>query len=165
MVLRIGAVGAVAAVAMTAGINAVNDARILVSAEKAIEYAVPAITAVTSAETVIPAITKTIAYAIPAGRPALYVAGNQYTGLYLYRFVKDGIVHRIGISSRLASRLRQHVKTGKLTEEYKVFVQKLAPHATWKDATNAETRQILKHNPLLNEVGGGGGRIPKQLLQ
>ena len=164
MVLRISAAGAVAAIAMY-GINAVNDARILVSAEKAIEYAVPAVTAVTSAETVIPAITKTITYAVPAGRPALYLAGREYKGIYLYRFVKDGVVHRIGISSRLPIRIKEHLASGKLTEEYKVFVQRAAPNATWKDVTSAETQQILKHNPLLNEVGGGGGRIPKQFLQ
>ena len=79
----------------------------------------------------------------------------------LYRIVNRFGTY-IGKSNDIGRRQREHVRSGKITEdsyfEYKIIDGRFGSKAL----ADYERKKIMQHNPSLNKSCGGEGRPPKK---
>lgn len=103
------------------------------------------------------------------GRPFKYIpatgSGSKppaCPGLYRIRDGKGRILY-IGETCSLARRIREHIRSGKISVDPRdrVYVEyQIADRrSTSKSRREHERQKIRRHRPLLNRSGGGEGRI------
>lgn len=69
----------------------------------------------------------------------------------------------IGVSNNLNRRMREHIKSGKISGENSIFAYKTADgRASQKRINDHERAKIEQHKPSLNKRAGGAGRPYKR---
>ncbi|GHV19537.1 hypothetical protein AGMMS49959_04790 [Planctomycetales bacterium] len=67
----------------------------------------------------------------------------------------------IGISNNMLRRIKEHLRSGKITKGDTISYQTTKPGVSFDDLRKHEAKKINKHKPELNKRTGGGGRPPK----
>jgi hypothetical protein len=77
-----------------------------------------------------------------------------------YRIIgKDRKVKYVGYSNDLRRRMREHMRSGKLSGDNSIFAYKVADGRASRDCLALhEASKIKKHDPVLNKRAGGAGR-------
>ena len=77
-----------------------------------------------------------------------------------YRIIgKDREVKYVGYTNNLRRRMREHMRTGKLSGDNNIFAYKTADGRASRDSlARHEAKKIKKHDPVLNKRAGGAGR-------
>lgn len=103
------------------------------------------------------------------GRPFKYIPATgqgskppELPGLYRIRDGGGRLLY-IGETCSLARRIREHIRSGKISVRpgdcYYVEYQIADRRSTSKSRREHERQKIRRHRPLLNRSGGGEGRI------
>lgn len=70
----------------------------------------------------------------------------------------------IGMSNDLNHRMKDHIKSGKINDEDRIFEWKPAkPGTSYEDLRKHEQSKIKAKHPYANKSVGGEGRVPKQM--
>lgn len=78
-----------------------------------------------------------------------------------YRIINEKTrkVEYLGYSCDMNRRMKQHIKTGKISGENSIFAYKKADGRASRDSlAEHERKKIAKHSPSLNQRAGGAGR-------
>ena len=77
-----------------------------------------------------------------------------------YRILdKDKNTKYIGVTNNINRRMKQHIRSGKISEETPIFAFKLADGRASQERLNDHERlKIRQHEPELNRRAGGAGR-------
>ena len=94
------------------------------------------------------------------GRPSFQ---DPPTDMGLYRVVSpDSSIQYIGSAHNLSSRISAQISAGiKVSPGDQVGWQAANPGTTIQQVRAYEAVKIAQHNPPLNLIAGGGGRLPK----
>lgn len=102
-----------------------------------------------------------------SGRPKkIYVSDGlgqlpHAAGEYRHRDAEGNITY-IGETNDIKRRSQQHLRSGKLQENYSVEYKVADGRSTSKTRRIHEQEKIKKHNPILNKSVGGEGRTARR---
>lgn len=103
-----------------------------------------------------------------SGRPKKYnPASNQghvpphAPGEYRFRD-QDSNIKYVGETNDLNRRMHEHLRSGKLQNDYTIEFQTADRRSTSKTRREHEQEKIAQHHPDLNRSIGGEGRIAKR---
>lgn len=102
------------------------------------------------------------------GRPKKYCPSTKsghippcQPGEYRIRNTDKSIIY-IGETNNLKRRMQEHIRTGKLQDNYTLEFQCADKRSSSRTRRIHERAKIAQHKPLLNQSHGGEGRFAKK---